>query len=120
MNKEELEKEAEQQAFEKYPLSDRCDRIDLEKNLKYEEGYIDGAEPRDKRIDELEVKLTKAKEIIENLLSDDRTMKAQFESEEQANVWFEHIHKAEQFLEEVGKEDEEGNTVVDCSYEMEI
>lgn len=42
--------------------------------------------------------LTKAKELIELLLSDNRTMKAQFESEEQANMWFEHIHQAEQFL----------------------
>jgi hypothetical protein len=39
-----FEKEAEDKAFEKYPLSDRCDRIDLERNLKYEEGFQDGAE----------------------------------------------------------------------------
>lgn len=39
-----FEKEAEDKAFEKYPLSDRCDRIDLERNLKYEEGFEDGAE----------------------------------------------------------------------------
>ena len=39
-----FEKEAEDKAFEKYPLSDRCDRIDLERNLKYEEGFKDGAE----------------------------------------------------------------------------
>ena len=39
-----FETEAEDKAFEKYPLSDRCDRIDLEKNLKYEEGFQDGAE----------------------------------------------------------------------------
>jgi len=42
--------------------------------------------------------LTKAKDLIELLLSDNRIMKAQFESEEQANIWFEHIHQAEQFL----------------------
>ena len=48
--------------------------------------------------------LTKAKDMIEILLSDNRIMKAQFESEEQANIWFEHIHQAEQFLNsEVGK-----------------
>ena len=39
-----FEKEAENKAIEKYPLSDRCDRIDLERNLKYEEGFKDGAE----------------------------------------------------------------------------
>ena len=39
-----FEKEAEDKAFEKYPLSDRCDRIDLERNLKYEEGFQDGAQ----------------------------------------------------------------------------
>ena len=39
-----FEKEAEDKAFEKYPLSDRCDRIDLERNLKYEEGFKDGSE----------------------------------------------------------------------------
>ena len=39
-----FEKEAEDKAFEKYPLSDRCDRIDLERNLKYEEGFQEGAE----------------------------------------------------------------------------
>ena len=39
-----FEKEAEDKAFEKYPLSDRCDRIDLERNFKYEEGFKDGAE----------------------------------------------------------------------------
>jgi len=42
--------------------------------------------------------LTKAEKIIELLLSDNRIMKAQFESEEQAKIWFEHIHQAEQFL----------------------
>ena len=39
-----FEKEAEDKAFEKYPLSDRCDKIDFERNLKYEEGFKDGAE----------------------------------------------------------------------------
>ena len=39
-----FEKEAEDKAVEKYPLSDRCDRIDLERNFKYEEGFKDGAE----------------------------------------------------------------------------
>lgn len=48
-------------------------------------------------------KLTKAKDLIELLLSDNRIMKAQFESEEQANIWFEHIHQAEQFISEVEK-----------------
>ena len=43
-------------------------------------------------------KLKEAKEIINNLLSDNRIMKAEFESEEQAHVWFKHIHEAEQFL----------------------
>ena len=41
---------------------------------------------------------SKAKDLIGLLLSDNRIMKAQFESEEQANIWFEHIHQAEQFL----------------------
>lgn len=49
-------------------------------------------------------KLTKAKDLIELLLSDNRIMKAQFESEEQANIWFEHIHQAEQFISEVENE----------------
>ena len=44
--------------------------------------------------------LEQAKKIIDNLLSDNRIMKAQFESEEQAHVWFNHIHQAEQFLKE--------------------
>ena len=50
------------------------------------------------RIEQKDKQLIKAKELIELLLSDNRTMKAQFESEEQANIWFEHIHQAEQFL----------------------
>jgi len=45
-------------------------------------------------------RLNEAKNLIELLLSDNRIMKAQFESEEQANIWFGHIHKAEQFLQE--------------------
>lgn len=47
--------------------------------------------------------LEQAKEIIDNLLSDNRIMKAQFESEEQAQVWFKHIEQAEQFLKEMEK-----------------
>ena len=43
---------------------------------------------------------SKAKDLIGLLLSDNRIMKAQFESEEQANIWFEHIRQAEQFLKE--------------------
>ena len=46
------------------------------------------------------VRLTEAKEILSNILSDNRIMKAQFESEEQAQVWFEHIEQAEDFLKE--------------------
>lgn len=49
-------------------------------------------------MDKQRKQLIKAKELIELLLSDNRTMKAQFESEEQVNIWFEHIHQAEQFL----------------------
>ena len=46
------------------------------------------------------VRLTEAKEILSNILSDNRIMKAQFESEEQAQVWFKHIEQAEAFLKE--------------------
>ena len=44
--------------------------------------------------------LIKSKEIINNLLSDNRIMIAQFESEEQGQTWFEHIEQAEAFLKE--------------------
>ena len=61
-----FEKEAEDKAFEKYPLSDRCDRIDLEKNLKYEEGFQDGSEfGYEKCKEELTERLENATEIIE-------------------------------------------------------
>lgn len=140
MTKEELEKEAEEWLDERY-LKD----MGVRKPCK--EAYLAGAEPREKRIAELEKEnaelkeklettektrdywkdssfdwrhkctsrkpfraavkaqrqLTKAKDLIELLLSDNRIMKAQFESEEQANIWFEHIHQAEQFISEVVK-----------------
>ena len=57
-----FEKEAEDKAFEKYPLSDRCDRIDLERNLKYEEGFKEGAEFGYNKAKE------EAKDIINELL----------------------------------------------------
>lgn len=50
------------------------------------------------RYEKVQKRLVKAKELIELLLSDNRTMEAQFESEEQVKMWFEHIHQAEQFL----------------------
>lgn len=39
-----FEKEAEDKAFEKYPLSSDYDSIAFERNIKYEEGFKDGAE----------------------------------------------------------------------------
>lgn len=72
-------------------FSDNKDKID-----GFYNGYIQATI-------ELEKENAEAKELIELLLSDNRIMKAQFESEEQANIWFEHIHQAEQFLSEVEK-----------------
>lgn len=56
-----LEKEAEQQAFEKYPIPQNWDSINLARNSCYEEGYIDGAKPREKRIADLEAQIEKMK-----------------------------------------------------------
>ena len=39
-----FEKEAEDKAFEKYPLPIDCDEVDIERNIIYEEGFKDGAE----------------------------------------------------------------------------
>lgn len=39
-----FEKDAEDKAFEKYPIPTRCDEIEFERNIKYEEGFKDGAE----------------------------------------------------------------------------
>ena len=85
----------------------RIKKENAELKLKLE--ALEGQTPWKDIKDKSEVigKLTKAKEIIELILSDNRTMEAQFESEEQANIWFEHIHQAEQFLK--GKADESKN-----------
>ena len=113
MTKDELRKEATTTVeWECTPMIDRPTFVN---------GYIVGAEPRENEITELKERLeieqnargdwfgkavtkdrrlAEAKELIELLLSDNRIMKAQFESEEQANTWFEHIHQAEQFLKE--------------------
>lgn len=39
-----FEKEAEDKAFEKYPLPIGCGEKDIERNITYEEGFKDGAE----------------------------------------------------------------------------
>ena len=39
-----FEKEAEDKAFEKYPLPPGCGEKDIERNITYEEGFKDGAE----------------------------------------------------------------------------
>ena len=39
-----FEKEAEDKAFEKYPLSIGCGEEDIKRNIIYEEGFKDGAE----------------------------------------------------------------------------
>ena len=118
MNKEELEKEAE----EIYLKTDKEFMDCQDEGEIFNLGYLAGAEPREKHIEELKLKLgalegqtpwkdikdksklierlSKATELIELFLSDNRIMQAQFESEEQANIWFEHIHQAEQFLRE--------------------
>ncbi len=58
MDRDELEKEAEEQAFEKYPSPQICDSIQLVRHDCYEEGYIDGAGSREKRIAKLESQLS--------------------------------------------------------------
>ena len=81
---------------------EELEKENAELKLEALEGQIPWKDIKDKS--EVIGQLTKAKDLIEILLSDNRIMKAQFESEEQANIWFEHIHQAEQFLNsEVGK-----------------
>lgn len=72
-------------------FSDNKDKID-----GFYNGYVQATI-------ELEKENAEAKKLIELLLSDNRTMEAQFESEEQANIWFEHIRQAEQFLKDLEK-----------------
>jgi len=83
-------------------LRNKCyrDRRDRETDITYFTGFNDGYE-KGREYDKAQIE--KAKDLIELLLSDNRIMKAQFESEEQANIWFEHIHQAEQFISEVEK-----------------
>lgn len=58
MDREELEKEAEEQAFKKYPIPQNWDSINLARHNCYEEGYVDGAKSREKKIAKLEAQLT--------------------------------------------------------------
>ena len=78
-------------------LRNKCYR---DRRDTYLTGFNDGYE-KGREYDKAQIE--KAKDLIELLLSDNRIMKAQFESEEQANIWFEHIHQAEQFISEVEK-----------------
>lgn len=53
-----IKKEAEEQAFEKYPIPQNWDSINSTRHDCYEEGYIDGAKSREKQMVELEAQLT--------------------------------------------------------------
>ena len=129
MNKEELEKEAEDKGVEYADKQKRTISVHVDSGYAwdqieeaYERGALDFAEPREKRIEELkkenaELKnrnqellescegatmmyehLTKAKEIIKNLLSAYTTYADSFDDRDNQIVT-----EAEQFLSEVEK-----------------
>ena len=54
----ELKKEAEEMAHKKYPIPPTWNELDLTRTYKYEEGYIDGARSKEKKLAELEAQLT--------------------------------------------------------------
>lgn len=60
MTKEELKKEAEEKGFEYIPKS-KSNELARFSRKGYVDGYIDGAEPREKRIEELEQQIEKMK-----------------------------------------------------------
>jgi len=67
MDREEIKKEAEEQAFEKYPIPQNWDSINLARHNCYEEGYIDSAEPREKLLQEKDDKIAKLEAQIEKM-----------------------------------------------------
>ncbi len=113
MTKEDLEKEAEEGYIKRIR---QVGVMGNYRNQTYNDGYVDGAESREKQIavlserviqlqkdkGDLIDKLTKAKEIIKTLLSS----KTDFD-EKRFALWAwkeEEVNKAEQFLSEVEHE----------------
>ena len=63
MTKEELKKEAEESA--KKFFGKPTDLVDLDNLRIFKNGYLASAEPREKRITELETQIEKMKELLE-------------------------------------------------------
>ena len=91
MTREEITKEAQEQV-------NYCTPIHPEDFIQ---GYIAGAEPREKRITELKTQqLAKAKEIIKELA---RVEYADFTNGDYSNELSKVLEQAEQFLKEIEK-----------------
>lgn len=106
MTKEEIEKEAE----EKFKVNNEDkDREHYYDRMWFKTGYLAGAEPREKRIEELEARCTELflqnNELAERLAKAKEIIKQLMYTPRECIAWYCLCDKAKQFLKEI-KENE--------------